>query len=106
MGVINDALLRDAYSYVPQSTVADLLNAGLLSFWRASKAQVMLQVHDSIVVQCPTAEVPHVADELKRHLTRPFPVHTRVCTIPVNISTGPNWNDLSKLPVNNNTPAR
>ncbi len=90
----SEELVRQAYAFVPQSTVSDLLNLGLVAYHREGPGQIVLQIHDAIVVQVPPEQVDLATEALHRHLTRPISIHNRVCTIPVGIKTGPTWDAL------------
>lgn len=101
----NEDLWKAAWAYIPQSTVGDLLNTGFLEFWRWLKVdgneerfdcQVMLQIHDSLVVQCPEEHVPVIAKKLKECLERPITVNGHIFTIPTDCAVGPNWLDLKE----------
>jgi DNA polymerase I-like protein with 3'-5' exonuclease and polymerase domains len=50
-----DQLFRSMYSYIPQSTVADLLNKALVEFYKVygNLYTIYLQLHDAIYVLCP-----------------------------------------------------
>ncbi len=60
LGLIGPALFRNAYSYIPQSTVAELLNKGMIKMsndYRLSKIRynidMLTTVHDSVLVHVP-----------------------------------------------------
>ena len=92
----NEELLREAYAYVPQSTVSDILNDGLIQLWRTSQAELLLQVHDSVVVQCPEGleTVEGVKGALLGCLTRTILINGRPLTIPVDVKVGRNWEEV------------
>ena len=118
----NEDLWKEAWAFVPQSTVGDLLNIGFLEFWRWLKAdavvdspnaghphhaltlsneqrfdcQIMLQIHDSLVVQCPEQHVPLIAKKLKACLEREIVINGHAITIPTDCAVGPNWLDLKE----------
>ena len=96
-------LRREAYAYIPQSTVADILNMGLIQLDTAlpEGAELMLQVHDSVVVQCDPTQLQLVIETLKKCLTRPIQItdisgKVRTCEIPVEFEVGDTWDDLKK----------
>jgi DNA polymerase-1 len=98
----DDSLLREGLAYIPQSTVADLLNMGLRRVYNAyigTDVQILLQIHDAILLQVPTEEVHQVAKEVRKLLSIPIMINHLECVIPVDISVGKNWNDLGKLPL-------
>jgi len=94
MGPWGDDLLREAYAFVPQSTVSDLLNDGLIQYHHEGPGEIVLQVHDSIVVQVPGPAADLAATKLRQCLTRPVDINGHTCTIPVDIKRGCSWDAL------------
>lgn len=92
----DDKLMREAYSYVPQSTVGDL---GVMAITRCHDelelkipgVEVLLNVHDSILVQCNEADVKMVADRMEEVMNIPITVKDRTFTIPTDCKVGHNW---------------
>lgn len=71
----DDATLREAIAYMPQSTVGDLLNVALWRVWRhLPEVQLLAQVHDAIVFQYP--------EEREREL---IPRVLELCQIPISV---------------------
>jgi len=71
-----DSVLTQAVAWIPQSTVAEVCFRGALRLRREVPwADLLLQVHDSIVFQIPThrAGSPHTLDLIKRTLENPVP---------------------------------
>lgn len=94
----NEELLREAYAFVPQSTVSDILNTGLLSLYNYINnnrldIQIMLQVHDSITVQCPIKLVEYTKKLFQQHLILPLTIYGSTMIIPVDIQIGNTWYD-------------
>lgn len=99
----SEDLWKEAWAYLPQSTVGDLLNVGFVEFWEWLKkggqhfdCQIMLQIHDSLIVQCPPEHVKVIASKLKSCLERPININGHTITIPTDCSVGPNWLDLKE----------
>lgn len=118
----NEDLWKEAWAFVPQSTVGDLLNIGFLEFWRWLKqehpkaiinnpggfsgrpmrneeffgCQPLLQIHDSLVVQCPEQHIALIAKKLKACLEREIVINGHAITIPTDCAVGPNWLDLKE----------
>ena len=90
-------LLRQAVAFIPQSTVADVLNYSLarLATLLPNGADILLQIHDAVVVQCPEYQVPQVSKIIKACMEFPMTIHGRTLTIPVSIKVGENWNEVS-----------
>lgn len=101
-GRMNDDLLREAIAYVPQSTVGDILNDGLV---RASKNPpdewyFILQNHDAILMQLPDYTPPMMIHKFIHHyFERPIKINRHMITIPVDIKIGKKWGQLSKLEI-------
>jgi DNA polymerase-1 len=83
--------LREAIAYDPQGSLADIVNNGMLTLWRSNLCQLLMQVHDAVVVQYPEER----EDELLPLITSAlrFPVRIgadRELVIPYDCKTG--WN--------------
>jgi DNA polymerase-1 len=97
----DDSTLRKAIAYVPQSTIGDLLNLGLLRVWRKLDAglefllQCLGQVHDAAVLQVALTHL-HLIGEAKALMTIPVPIHGRIMVVPVEAKYGQNWKHLKK----------
>ena len=63
MEAYNDQLFKSAYSMIPQSTVVDSLNLGMVEIYadelltRMLNIDILAQVHDSILMQIPVSEL-------------------------------------------------
>lgn len=71
-----DSVLTNAVAWGPQSTVAEVCFRGALQLRRSIPwAEMLLQVHDSIVFQIPTHRWGEAStlDTLQRHLSNPVP---------------------------------
>lgn len=100
----SDELLREAYAHVPQSTVADVLNRGMIDLWHAlptvdREARLVLTVHDSVMVECRPSHARPVARMIRRCLERPIEIDRRTCLIPCDLTQGPNWDELQPMRV-------
>lgn len=101
----NDALIRDAYSFVPQSTIGDLCNEAIIQMYNriitssaneVFGAELMLAVHDSILVQCNIAHVVEVNKLMGDCMNIPFTVNGHTLTIPTDSKVGYNWSNAGK----------
>lgn len=93
----DQSLLKEAYAYIPQSTVADVLNMGLRRLYAKynnTDTDLLLQIHDAVLLETPTSKVADVARDVKELLTIPIRVGFRDLVIPVDVTTGLNWGDL------------
>lgn len=87
----DDATLREAIAYVPQSSIADYLNTGLRDVWRRLRnVQLLLQVHDAIVFQFPEEEEDCI-EEVVRTLQIKISHRGKNLVIPSEPKVGWNW---------------
>jgi len=110
----NDALLRDGYSYIPQSTVADVVLKGMINIAAClpDGCNIVFNIHDEIVIQMPIeykdkvvcsiiayGDVPahsYTMKQLMIHcMSVPVEIHNKTLIIPVNVKCGNNWNEVS-----------
>lgn len=88
--------LREAIAYAPQSMTADEIDIGILALWRANRIQLLLQVHDSILIQYPEEKedeiVPWALDTLRTTLRLKG---GREFTVPTEAKVGWNYGDSS-----------
>ena len=78
----DDATLREAIAYAPQSMTADEIDLGLLSLWRSNRVQLLLQVHDSILFQYPEEQENVIIPRL----------------LPPDVEEGRAWHQLLRHP--------
>lgn len=95
-----ESLYKEGLAYIPQSTVADIVNQGLVELWRrrgeVEGLDILLQVHDSILIQVPKEALQKGKELIKACLTRPIEINGKVLIIPVDLKFGENWEDLKK----------
>ena len=68
-------LVREAYAYIPQSTVSDLINQGIIRAWPALPQgwEIMMQVHDSVMLQIPKETDPmHISKFVHHYFENPL----------------------------------
>lgn len=71
-----DGLLPEALAWIPQSTVALVINHGLVRLYNElPQVQLLLQVHDSLVMQTHKRNVPAIFPMIRERLlvTVPYP---------------------------------
>ncbi len=93
-------LLRSAIAYVPQSTVGDLLNWGIIRCRDAMPPEweILMQVHDSILMQVPKGTHPmHIHKFIKHYFEIPFRIGRETIKIPTDIQVGTTWANLKEL---------
>jgi DNA polymerase-1 len=86
---VDNNLYREFVAWVPQSTVACLINRGYLNIYRnLREVEVLLQVHDSLAGQFPS----HLTDWATRRIVEECSVeipYADPLIIPVGIKTSP-----------------
>ncbi len=93
----DDATLREAIAYDPQGSLADILNRGMLEVWRRGDCQLLMQVHDAILVQYPEKKEADVIPRILDALRIPFTLREEHKTgrrrfeIPYDVAVGWNW---------------
>lgn len=92
--IIRQAAERAAQNMPIQGTEADLMKRAMLHV--AAKlpagAELIMQVHDSLIVECPEADAKSVADILRREMESVAP---ELCIkLAVEVTTGHNWGEL------------
>lgn len=93
----DDATLRQAIAYEPQSAVADIINEGGVRVWRRfPQIKPIAQIHDAFVFQVPGT--PDSQSELISQILSTFtvPIQSRrrpdrIMTIPSEAKVGWNW---------------
>ena len=100
-----DDLFRAAVAWLPQSTIADLLNRILLKWFNRygahsideaekGKPEVMIQLHDAFYCQCFESRVDQTIEELKDAFDYPFRIgnHKNVI-IPMKFKVSKRWGE-------------
>jgi DNA polymerase I len=88
----DDATIREAIAFNPQGSVGDILNHGMLSTWRLGRVQLLLQIHDAILVQYPEAIESEIIPLLLKTIQHPIQLkHNRTLIIPSEAQCGWNW---------------
>ena len=102
-GLIDDSMYKEAYAFVPQSTVGCITN---LAFVELQNRQDLLDMgvdvlqnnHDSVLLQCYEKDVPLVASEAMKHMNRklvsprgePFQMRSEALV-------GHNWKEMNEV---------
>lgn len=88
----DDATLREAIAYCPQSIVGDLLNLALWRLWRYnSYIQILAQVHDAVVFQYKEEIEEKALAKTLELMAIPITLGGRTMTIPSEVQVGWNW---------------
>lgn len=92
--MVRQAAERAAANMPIQGTEADLMKRAMLVVESAlaGKADQLLQVHDSILVECSPTDADEIAAEMKRVMEGVAP--ELAITLDVDVSSGKNWGGL------------
>lgn len=92
------ARANDYIAYLPQSTIADLLN------WRMCEAfeqddlvrrTLLLQIHDAVLCECREDEAEELARRLGRWLVEPIMINNIKLVVPADVKVGrSNWAEM------------
>lgn len=86
------ATVRAAIAFDPQGSVADILNTGMLHVWRARICQLLMQIHDAIVIQYKQNEENIIIPKVMKLIEIPVELNGgRKLIIPAEAKVGWNW---------------
>ena len=90
-----ESILPQAVAWIPQSTVAIVINKGLLNIHRTlPQVLINMQVHDSLVFQIPRRQFPDILPQIKQCLSVPVPYENDPLIIPVSAQASmKSWGD-------------
>jgi len=94
--VVRQAAERAAINMPIQGTEADLMKLAMVQVQDLLKAQhndcnMLLQIHDSILVECPAEVADNIADLLKTTMQDVYKLPVR---LDVDVTIGDNWGEL------------
>jgi len=93
-GRLDQTTFRDAYSYLPQSTIPDIINRGAIEIHGAlPEVSILVQVHDALLIQIPEDGAEEIAGEIERLMQVPFSINEKEITIPVDYKLGRSWKE-------------
>ncbi len=98
----SEQLFKSAYSFIPQSTVSDLLNRGIIKTYEdrhpcMESVEILAQDHDSILLQVPTRNFMNIAaavHRVKDHLDPEMEYHGRKFHIRTDMKIGLDWGSM------------
>lgn len=92
----DDETLRQAVAFDPQGSLGDILNYGMLNVFRANDCQLLMQIHDAILIQYPEAHEDLVISKVQSQLRQQIELrHGRIMVMPFDVKTGWNWSNYS-----------
>ena len=97
MGSLRDqATFRVACSYRPQASVVGVTNRALIQL-DAEGWKIILQVHDSIGIECPEDRVAECRSAMEKALMQPVETFHGKVSIPVDTKVGRSWGELHEV---------
>ena len=90
-----DSLFRSAYSFIPQSTVGDLLNKALVALYQqhGNDIDLVLQLHDAIYCLVKQSELNDQAKKIREVMKIPLTHKSETFFIDVDFAVGPSWGE-------------
>ncbi len=95
----SDELFRSAYSYIPQSTVGDLLNMSLVKIYNnyGDRIDIALQLHDAVYVIVPDHLISWAMQVMRECMLHPLQVNGMDFKIDIDFSIGPSWGEMEEV---------
>jgi len=94
-----DDLITEVVAAEPQSTSVDYLSAGVRDMYDGLRADLMLQVHDSLLVQTDDnlSSIARTIEHMRKHTERTITVHGIDLMIPASFEIGYNWGNMVEM---------
>lgn len=94
-----ESLFRSAYSYLPQSTVGDLLNLSMVSLYEEAgkDVDIYLQLHDAMIFHIPEKDINSVIELSRKHMTIPLEVNHDTMIIEIDYKVGYSWGEFEDV---------
>lgn len=97
IGAMSDEIWRDLISYIPQSTVPDVLNEGMYKVWEQLPwIRWHQQGHDSYLCSGPPDRTPEVYEVAEKSADIHFQIRGCDCFIPGEFQWGYSWGAMLK----------
>lgn len=104
LGFIDNTCYQEAYSRIPQGTVAGVMLKGMIRLqqlideetWK-NEPLILIQVHDSLVVEADKEDDLKIALMMKEAFSIKLSAHGRDFIIPMELSIGSNWGLLTPI---------
>lgn len=101
-GKLEHDLFRSAYSFIPQSTVADMIKEwGILWLYDLPEVQLLNDEHDGLVFQIPVghgwARIAEILRNLKHRMEQPLDTGHLTFSIPMEAKVGTNRGALEEV---------
>jgi len=93
---IGDDLFREAYAFVPQSTLVDDVNRSMIQIFYMGEPRIQLlhQGHDSLLWQLSESDLEWGVKLIKENFELPFICGGDILKIPVEVKKGRSWGEM------------
>lgn len=89
--------LKQAVAHMGQSMTADEMNYGMLQLWRTGMCQILLQCHDSILIQYPEEKENEIVPAALAAMKVTLELEGgRAFSVPLDAQVGWNWGKMIK----------
>jgi DNA polymerase-1 len=91
---VREAALRAAVNMPFQGTAADIMKIAMIDIDKklsGSDSKMLLQIHDSVLIECPSSKAEAVADLVKTTMENAYKLPIKLT---VDTSIGKNWGEL------------
>lgn len=92
----DESTLREAIAFTGQSSTAEFINYAMLNVWKLNNCQLLLQVHDSLLLQYPEDREDEILPVILNAMKVVNIIHGRPFSIPVEAKVGWNWSNYSE----------
>jgi len=93
----NDTL-KQAVAHMGQSMTADEMNFAMIALWRLGIAQLLLQGHDSLLIQYPEERENEIIPQALSAMQTPLELEGgRKFVVPLDVQVGWNWGKFDKV---------
>jgi DNA polymerase-1 len=92
--IVRSAAERAAINMPIQGTEADLMKMAMIEVYKklqGSESKLLLQVHDSLIIECPDDQAEKISEMLKETMEHVYELPVKLS---VDVSTGKNWGEL------------
>ena len=98
-------LFKEAYSFIPQSTVVDVVNRAIIQAYKdprnwMRRLELLAQVHDSVLFQYPLNNLPDMTMAVKQfadYMTPTINYHGRDFVIYTDVKIGLTWGNMYEV---------
>lgn len=99
---VNDEMIREALSFIPQATVVDTVNQAWINLAKDPNYnisfRIITQIHDSLLMSVKTDRLPEIVELIKTTFgALNITINGQVRHIPFDAKFGPSWGKMEKL---------